>query len=594
MSTFSNSPIPREDPAKVPAEDLTPAEPPKEPAETAEAAAPALPAEESTGGEVQAAEEAVTSEGQASVAAEEAVTSEGQAPEAAEGDTVTETETAPVGEVPPSEPPKPQEPPMPWAIVVRHFAQAPAEAYKKLNTDFGLSLDGHGYARLQKLFGTVLKRDPTAGELCLLDALDRETRDLPRREALGELYTDSPAIAETWADMMAKHAELYAAAGLLRKERRVPPPCTFEEALTLIGRYLYRAGLVTPLSDGLPFGGKNSDGRTAVLCSPAREADAIAEGYALVRRVELGTATRSIWVRRGPAMAVTPEKSGDFLVCLHAPDPTALASVLEGERKKSRPAVGAIAALSSRSPLDTVLTLCEGADLYPVRLPRSPEETCDGPAALLRLCRRPLLTADTRPDYLLRVPVKKVRELSETLRAAGIVAVSVGQVKSGGRVRVLMRQGDKDIPVANLAADTIRAYPALALYRRRAEAVAAEAVAPAAVLPLPEEGLLMAASEAAITKEGTGYATAMETVSAAVAPLTEGGISTRDIRLSVKLTASDGEGAHGSRALEVLCGLYRAAAEGGMAVEDPVFTVMSPAEGQAPAVYLSVVAYRRA
>ena len=182
MSTFSNSPIPREDPVKVPAEDLTPTEPPKEPAETAEAAASALPAEESTGGEVQAAEEAVTSEG--------------QAPEATEGDTVTETETAPVGEVPPSEPQKPQEPPMPWAIVVRHFTQAPAEAYRKLNTDFGLSLDSHGYARLQKLFRTVLKRDPTAGELCLLDALDRGTRDLPRREALGELYTDSPAIAE--------------------------------------------------------------------------------------------------------------------------------------------------------------------------------------------------------------------------------------------------------------------------------------------------------------------------------------------------------------------------------------------------------------
>ncbi len=586
MSTFSNSPIPREDPAKVPAEDLTPTEPPKEPAETAEAAAPALPAEESTDGEVQAAEEAVTSEG--------------QAPEAAEGDTAetqataTEAEASPDGEAAPQAPQKPQEPPMPWAIVVRHFAHAPAEAYKKLNTDFGLSLDGHGYARLQKLFRTVLKRDPTAGELCLLDALDRETRDLPRREALGELYTDPPAIAETWADMMAKHTELFAAAGLLRKERRVPPPCTFEEALTLIGRYLYRAGLVTPLSDGLPFGGKNSDGRTAVLCSPAREADAIAEGYALVRRVELGTATRSIWVRRGPAMAVTPEKSGDFLVCLHAPDPTALASVLEGERKKSRPAVGAVAALSSRSPLETVLTLCEGADLYPVRLPRAPEETCDGPAALLRLCRRPGLAADTRPGYLLRVPVKKVRELSETLRAAGIVAVSVGQVKSGGRVRVLMRQGDKDIPVANLAADTIRAYPATALYRRRAEAVAAEAVAPAVVLPLPEEGLLMAASEATVTREGTGYATAMETVSAAVAPLTEGGVSTRDIRLSVKLTASDGEGAHGSRALEILCGLYRAAAEGGMAVEDPVFTVKSPAEGQEPAVYLSVAAYRRA
>ena len=128
-----------------------------------------------------------------------------------------------------------------------------------------------------------------------------------------------------------------------------------------------------------------------------------------------------------------------------------------------------IAALSSRSPLEVVLTLCGGADLYPMRLSRAADETGDGPAALLRLCRRSILTPDAHPDYLLRVPVKRVRELSETLRAAGLTAVSVGQVKSGGRIRVLMRQGDKDIPVANLAADTLRAYPALTLYRRRAD-----------------------------------------------------------------------------------------------------------------------------
>jgi hypothetical protein len=106
--------------------------------------------------------------------------------------------------------------------------------------------------------------------------------------------------------------------------------------------------------------------------------------------------------------------------------------------------------------------------------------------------------------------------------------------------------------------------------------------------------VLAAASDATVTTAGAGYATAMATVSTAVAPLTADGHTTRDIRLSVKLTASEGEGAHGSRTLEVLCGLYRAAAEGGMAVEDPVFTVEPLAEGQSPAVRLSVVAYRRA
>ena len=131
-------------------------------------------------------------------------------------DTPTETPAAsPVG-TPPVMPPKP-EPPMPWPIVVRRFTGAPIEAYTKLNADFGLTLTPKSYTRLQKLFREVLRRDPTVGELCLLDALDDSDHRSPRRVGVGELYTDSAAIAETWADMMAKHSELYAANGVYRK-----------------------------------------------------------------------------------------------------------------------------------------------------------------------------------------------------------------------------------------------------------------------------------------------------------------------------------------------------------------------------------------
>ena len=294
-------------------------------------------------------------------------------------------------------------------------------------------------------------------------------------------------------------------------------------------------------------------------------------------------------------MAVTPPRTGDFLVCLPAPDPAALASVLEAQRIKHRPAVGAISALSDRSPLETVMALCDGAELYPARLPRKQGEPDNGPVELLRLCRTPVLTPECPPDYLLRVPAGKVRELSDALRAAGMAAVSVGQVRSGNRIRVHLRQGDKDIPVADLPADTLRAYPSLALYRRRAEDdPSVEVTVPSAeVISLPELGLVMASAAVTVTETGSGYAAAVKAVNAAVAPLTEGMISTRDIRLSVSLTAADGEDAHGTMTLEVLCGLYRAAAEGGMAVEDPAFTVKTPAEGQAPTLRLSVVAYRR-
>lgn len=574
MPTFSNSPIPREPLPEVSSEEVT------SPAE----AVTGIPTAEAPVGETVPAADPADTPAEPVEAPVEAT----EAPVEALAEATVATA--------PAQPPKPAEPPMPWAIVVRHFAQAPAEACKKLNADFGLTLSPHGFSRLQKLFRTVLNRDPTAGELCVLDAAEQAGNGQPHREGVGELYTDSSAIAETWADMMDKHARLFAASGLLRKSVRTPPPCTVEEALTLVGRYLHRAGLTTPLSDGLPFGGKNSDGHTAVLCAPAQKADAVAAGYTPVQDVDFGDTTRSVWVRRGAAMPVTPERSGDFLVCLPSPDPVALAAVLEGERKKRRPAVGAIAALSHRSPLETVMTLCESADLYPARFPQVPDEPADGPVALLRLCRRPVVTEDTRPHYLLRVPAVGVRELSESLRAADVTAVSVGQVRSDGKLRILLRQGEKDIPVAHLPTAVVRAYPTVALYRRELEQdlCAEPEVSSVSVIPLPELGLRMASASATVTKAGAGYAAAMKAVAAAVSPLTEDGCSTRNIRLSVSLTAADGEAAHGSMTLEVLCGLHRAAAEGGMAVEDPAFTVAPVTEGQAPEVRLSVVAYRRA
>lgn len=569
MPTFSNSPIPREPRPEV----------------SADKAAENTPAPQ----EAAIVEPAVVEPAIVEPAAE---APEAEAAETEPAETAAET----ASESSPEAPAEPAEPPMPWAIVVRHFAEAPADAYKKLNGDFGLTLDSHSFRRLQKLFRTVLRRDPTAGELCILDTLDRAGRDLPRREAVGELYTDSDALAETWADMMAKHAELFAASGLLRKETRVPPPCTLEEAMTLAGRYLRRAGLVTPLSDGLPFGGKNSDGRTAVLCSPAREADAVAEGYTPLKTVELGDTTRSVWVRRGSALSVTPEKSGDFLVCLPSPDPAALMAVLEAERAKSRPAVGAIASPAGRSPLETVLTLCGGADLYPARLPPREDEPAVGSAELFRLCAIPAATRETRPDYLLRVPAGKVRELSEALRAVGITAVSVGQVRSGGLIRVYLRQGERDIPVASFTRDHLITYPSLALYRRHAEVRAYESteVSASPAVPVPEAGLVMAASSVTVTDGGEGYPAAMQAVAAAVAPLTVESDPTRRIYLSVSITAADGEATHGCMTLEVLCGLYRAAAEGCLAVEDPALLVEPVNTGSAPEVRLSVVAYRRA
>ena len=520
------------------------------------------------------------------------VPAEASAETAVEAVAETTAKTAvasPVATVAPAvAPPAPQ----PWPIIVRRFTIAPAHAYRQLNKDFGLSLDARSYNRLQTLFRDVLRRDPTVGEILLLDTLERSNKHAPCRESVGELYTDSPAIAETWADMMAKHSELYAAAGLLRKGLRTPPPCTLEDALTLIGRYLHRTGRVSPLTDNLPFGGKNSDGRTAVLCTPAQEAEAIAQGYVPVKSLDFGTTTRSLWVRRGGETVETPAANGDFLILLPAPDPNRLVAFLAAERGKKHPTVGALVPMVNRSPLEAVAALCDGADVFPARFPQPADEMQDGSAVLLSLCKTSIPHPDAHPDYLLRVPARRVRELSEALPAAGITAVSVGQVKTDGKIRILLRKGRVDVPVAHLNTQLLCANPDPVLYRRRVEATPREECPAATVLELPEEGLIMAATAITVTDPDTGYAAAMNAVAAAMAPLTADGGSTARIRLSVSLTVSDNESGLGNRSLGVLCGLYRAAAEGCMAMEDPAFTVPPRDKEQDAPIRLSVVAYR--
>jgi hypothetical protein len=207
MPTFSNSPIPREDPAQkvvpVPEAEALPV--------TAD-----VPVTENDTHAVSApAEEPVpTANPEEPAPMAEAPATEQTAEESATDGSTSEPASEPV------QAPAPQAPSAPRAafrttpddgVIIRNFGTVQSEAINKLNRDFGLSLDHHGFTRLQRLFRDTLKRAPTAGELRLLDALDKAGRGQPDREAVGELYTDSPAIAETWADMMDKHNRLHAA-----------------------------------------------------------------------------------------------------------------------------------------------------------------------------------------------------------------------------------------------------------------------------------------------------------------------------------------------------------------------------------------------
>lgn len=512
-------------------------------------------------------------------------------------------------------------------VLLRNFGKAQPASLERLNADFGLKLNEGRFLRLRDLFAHTLRRDPTAGELRLLDALDRARSGDPSREAVGELYTDSPLIAETWADMMAKHASLRAPRGFARAAGNVPMlPCTFEGALSLVSRYLNRTGMCLPVTDG----GKNAQGRIAVLSAPWQEAEALAMGYTPCFRAAVGDGSRSVWIRRYGALPVIPEKPGDFLLCLRRAAPHTVAALIDGERQKTRPALGEIRAVAGRGVLGTVLSLCTGAELYPHRLLRVERSTPGGRIEADALCARPTVSLDGASDYILRVPLKRMKEMTAALQALSADAIVIGQVHSGDKtvIRMRNRMGTGDVIAAELPSALLRGYPRTGLHRRRAEArdgespdglsVYSPAVArytsPHApesglapngnetvaltrlegqVAPVPEAGLLLSSFAVTVTEAGRGYHAAMETASRAVGSLVNAGISPADVRLAISVVSRDGVYAPGDLTVEVLCGLYRFTASNSIPAEDPAMTVTPPSDVETPSVSVTVTAWAR-
>ncbi len=518
-------------------------------------------------------------------------------------------------------------------IIVRRFREATSEVVAKLNADLGLAWDATQFSRWQTYFRTVVRRDPSIGELRLLDALEREGRGECDREAIGEFYTNSAALAATWADMMEKHTALHHAPGTrLDADSRPVPPCTFTDALTLIGRYLYRSG-----QKQAPHK-KSQDWQPSrhytLIATPWQEAEAAAAGYRPVVRVAVGVdEIRTLCVREGVPHKDVPEKAGDSLILLRGVAPDPIYALMREDGQKKHPLIAAIRAIARSSPLATVLELCSAADLYVNRLVSLTTETSPGRLPLETLCARRTPTA-TAADFLLRVPAKQVHELTENLRQRGYLPGTavfiIGQVRTDERTVIHMRNmtDTKDIPIVDLPTAALQEAASIHLHRRRPEtvdvpsplfsvqrppharlpAVAAtqdglapngcETVAltvhPAPLLSLSEEPVCLASATTLVSQSGEGYRAAMETVASAVAPLADAPIDRNTLSLSVSVTAHDlsDDLAPGDRTLEVLCGLYRAAAEAGVPVVDPVMTVARPdATDSTPTIRLTVTAW---
>ena len=476
--------------------------------------------------------------------------------------------------------------------VVRHFRSGTLDGFlPRLNLDLGLTLSAETFLRLQTYFKTVALRDPTVGELRILNAAEQSGQELPARIAVGELLTASPAIAETWADMMAKHGSLHGAFSVGRGSAAATPPCTLTEAMTLTGRYLHANRLC-------------EEGETILLSTMAEEAVAAASGYAPVARMMVGDGFRALWTR-SVRTEETPCKTGDMLLYLPRLKPRQACDLVAADAKNPRPTIGALRAVADSSLLSVVRDMCPAADLYVNRL--AGQESTAIPAD--QLCALPRVGANGECGYVARVPLRHVQSVSKMLADRGIAQVVCGRVRTGGGFVFLIRdrEGTKDIPAATLPADLLAAVAAPRTYTMRPEAASSpspSAYRPAvahfpsvfpeecgltpdghetvaltlhegALLLVPEADTSMTILSVDIPDTSAGYAAAAETVAAAAQVLESGGTSPSAIRLAVSLTAASPAMLTCGAALAAVCGVYCAAAQLGLPVEDAVIETVS-------------------
>ena len=146
---------------------------------------------------------------------------------------------------------------------IHPFCELSPDALPRLNQSLGLDMSVAVFAAIQAVYRERELREPLVGEVRLLATLHSLTASDAARVGVGEVCTDSDAVAETWADLMARRRLL--AGG-------VPAPCTLPEILTATDSYLRR------------LGERPADAPVRVLaedaaCPAAAGARALADGY---------------------------------------------------------------------------------------------------------------------------------------------------------------------------------------------------------------------------------------------------------------------------------------------------------------------------
>lgn len=454
------------------------------------------------------------------------------------------------------------------------FLASRQSAVGYLHTLLGIPLETQQYDALFKFFIETESRNPTYGELRMLGHMLSPTSPtgFASRTAVGELYTQSTDLMDTWADAMQGFSDL---------QNQPASLCTLDQLLPLPASYVR-------LSRGAA-----TDRDTYRVLPLEASADTFAEGYQPY--ASLNYAEDETWqiYRKTPSLKpLTSPRPEDAILMLPLADLCALQTFLSQHPLGT--SVKALAATTDGNAIQKALLLCGGYGLtiqLDSLLPKE-NETASPIEAFWQLCEA--ASTPSSPLVLLLTHAKSKAHLYQALADYGFSPRLLGTVEKKPYLSMFSKGTcPVHLQVSFTEALCPRMYTCtlptpLGLCENFGQNIQIAEVSVSQDL-----GLSFANGKLRIENPSAdAYTPAIQLMLSLCMKFAAVGIDTRELRVTPLLTLEGDPQA--PLLVSAVCGLYRAATELEISLTNPVIRCFPATSDQKTALTLSCVAYTQA
>ncbi len=455
------------------------------------------------------------------------------------------------------------------------FLSSRQSAIGYLQTLLGISLEPQQYDAIFKHFVEEETRNPTYGELRMLGHMlsSASPTDFAAHTAVGELYTQSTDLMDTWADAMQ---------GFSYQQDQPVSLCPLDQLLALPASYIrLRNGTTAPTD-------------TYRLLPVEASAEAFAQGYQPYAELSLTEDdTWQIYRKQTPPLKTqTSPRPEDAILMLPLADLHALQAFLSEHPLGT--SVKAVAASADGNTLEKALSLCGGYGLTIQLDPLLPSaaETTSPMEAFWQLCEA--ASTPSSPLVLLLSPSKTKAHLYEALSEYGFSPRLLGTVEKKPYLSIFSR-GNCPVHLHVSFADVLcpRVYTCTLPTPLPLCSDHTQEMHISEVSAHQDLGLSLASGKLRIENgSADGYTPAIQLILSLCMRFAAVGTDTRELRITPVLTL-EGD-THAPLLVSAVCGLYRAATELEIPLTNPVIRCIPDAPNHPTALTLSCVAYTQA